>query len=100
MWQTMKLTQKEKDENLKISYETIEEDRYLEERLKRQMCKKCYYYKVKIIRVPTTTYTCPNCNETHEHPDSSIPTYCMECAKKENSCIECFSHVESSQEDI
>ncbi len=89
----MKLKQEMKNENLKESFESFKEDRYYEERLKRQMCKKCYYYKVKIINVPTKTYTCPNCKKVHEHHDYSVPTYCMECAKKDNSCIECFDSV-------
>lgn len=78
-------------EDLKKNIVKYEQDILLNDRIKRQTCKFCYYLNNKTGTDASANYTCKACDKTFIHTNGNTPNFCMTCAQKIGICIECGS---------
>lgn len=66
-----------------------------DERVKKQLCRYCFYMESdKIVMNAFTPQVCKECGEQSFSANSDIDKYCSACAKKYNVCKHCGSYID------
>lgn len=55
-------------------------------------CHSCFYVRgSRISGQAFTDYECRSCKGTFQHPNTSVPKLCEQCAKESNRCRRCMA---------
>lgn len=58
-----------------------------------QECKFCFY-KTTIAGSAFTDYKCEICQNTYSHPNTAVPSYCINCSKDQDICKNCGAFID------
>lgn len=73
--------------------ERLRADANKDERLKRQVCPRCFYLSARMCGQAFTAYNCGWCGGEFCWANTCVPRFCKNCAKKLGICIDCGADV-------
>lgn len=86
---TERLLQTYRVEDMRRSIADYDADPLAVQRQHRQECRACFYLFRRVAGQAFTPYTCRECGEEHQHPNTATPKLCQTCADARTLCRHC-----------